>query len=380
MVFLSVVSCNAPTDKSVLSDKESIEFRTQEIIAKADEYLGQQPVTITSFKAERSAGGIHDYYSEGSYWWQNPADPSGPYIRRDGQRNPSNFVAHKSVLRNFALKVNALTAAYLITQNEKYAHHAMAHLRAWFVSSTTKMNPSLLYAQAIKGVSTGRGIGIIDTVRLIDVALSVEALIEVGLLQGEDLVGIKKWFNDFGIWLTTHPYGKDEQHNDNNHSTWWGAQVAAYARVADRADLLQISQTQYKEQLAIQMVANGSFPEELSRTRPYHYMNYNLRAWTTFALLASTPKENLWQYESKNGTLEKAIDFALSFIEHPEQWAYQSELEKEIHPKRNDYLLFAYWGLKDKKYLSIWKSLERSEAKNINYDANLVLWQNQLSS
>ena len=57
----------------------------------------------------------------------------------------------------------ALAAAYKLTGDQRYADHAVAHWRAWFVDERTRMNPSLQYAQAIKGVSTGRGIGIIDT-------------------------------------------------------------------------------------------------------------------------------------------------------------------------------------------------------------------------
>lgn len=48
----------------------------------ANEYLHEQPKIITSVGAKRSAGGLHDFYSEGDYWWPDPANPNGPYIRR----------------------------------------------------------------------------------------------------------------------------------------------------------------------------------------------------------------------------------------------------------------------------------------------------------
>ena len=38
------------------------------------------------------------------------------------------------------------------------------------------MNPSLLYAQAIKGRYTGRGIGIIDTIQLMEVAQAIRVM------------------------------------------------------------------------------------------------------------------------------------------------------------------------------------------------------------
>ncbi len=63
------------------------------ILSAADHYLGEKPVTITAYSCPRSAGGKHDYFSEGDYWWPNPQHPAGPYIRRDGLSNPENFNA-----------------------------------------------------------------------------------------------------------------------------------------------------------------------------------------------------------------------------------------------------------------------------------------------
>lgn len=383
---LFLAACDSPTNNSVehgekttYSQKNPLGFDTQKIIKAAEKYLEQKPVTITAFKAERSAGGIHDYYSEGSYWWANPDDPNGPFIRKDGKRNPNNFKEHKKALRDFCEIVTTLTAAYRLTQDERFAHHATEHIQAWFANSATRMNPSLLYAQAIKGISTGRGIGIIDTVRLINVAISILFLEEKKILKGENLAGVEKWFNDYSEWLTNHKYGIDERDHGNNHSTWWGAQVAAFAQVAKRVDILKKCQTQFKKQLDIQMAEDGSFPKELSRTKPFHYMNYNLRAWTVFALLASTPAENLWAYQSKNGTLQKAVDFATFFYNNPNTWGYPTELEKDIHPQRNDFLLFAYWGMDKKECLELWGKLGKNKSAHDIEEAHLVLWKNKIS-
>ena len=73
--------------------------------------MREQPQTITAAPAAHSAGGLHDYYSEGDYWWPNPKDPNGPYIRRDGMSNPANFVAHHDLLIRLSIQMPALTAA-----------------------------------------------------------------------------------------------------------------------------------------------------------------------------------------------------------------------------------------------------------------------------
>ena len=49
-----------------------------ETLQRADAALESVPVTVTAARAQRSAGGIHDFYSEGDYWWANPQDPDGP--------------------------------------------------------------------------------------------------------------------------------------------------------------------------------------------------------------------------------------------------------------------------------------------------------------
>ncbi|MDR0795243.1 MAG: alginate lyase family protein, partial [Tannerella sp.] len=127
------------------------------ILQKADKALLEAPETVTATVCERSAGGIHDFYSEGDYWWPDPKNPDGPYIQRDGETNPGNFVAHRLAMIRFSKIVGTLASAYLITHDEKYVRQAFLHIRSWFVDTTTLMNPNLQYAQAIKGISTGRG-------------------------------------------------------------------------------------------------------------------------------------------------------------------------------------------------------------------------------
>ena len=132
-----------------------------EILQQAEKNLTEEPVTVTATKAIRSAGGIHDFYSEGDYWWPDPKNPDGPYIRRDGQTNPDNFTAHRHAMVRLSQIVGNLTSAYLLTNDQRYIDAIVSHLKAWFINPQTLMNPHLLYGQAIKGVVTGRGIGII---------------------------------------------------------------------------------------------------------------------------------------------------------------------------------------------------------------------------
>jgi hypothetical protein len=245
------------------------------VMRAAARYLRDEPVTVTASSSARSAGGKHDFFSEGDYWWPDPANPSGPYIQRDGMTNPDNIVEHRRAMVRLSLIVPARAAAYKLTKDRKYAAHAAKHLRAWFVDDETKMNPNLLYAQAIKGRFTGRGIGIIDTLHLVEVARAAGQID----LPAADLAGVRKWFAAYTEWMTTHPYGIAERDAKNNHGTCWCAQVAAFAQFTGNREQMDYCRNRFKTVLVPnQMAADGGFPEELRRTKPYGYSIFNLDA------------------------------------------------------------------------------------------------------
>src|SRR5262249_51199955 len=54
------------------------EIDRKRILDAAQRCLKEQPITITAYSSPRSAGGKHDYFSEGDYWWPDPKDPNGP--------------------------------------------------------------------------------------------------------------------------------------------------------------------------------------------------------------------------------------------------------------------------------------------------------------
>lgn len=204
------------------------------VLSAAERYLKAQPITITSAHSDRSTGGVHDYFSEGDYWWPDPAHPGGPYIQRDGFSNPENFNAHREALIRLSLQVPALVAAWKLTRQKRYAAHAADHLRAWFVTEQTRMNPNLEHAQAISGRTTGRGIGIIDTLHLVEVARAVAVMEPAGALSPADREAVLRWFRDYLAWMTTSKNGMEERDAKNNHGTCWLLQVAEFARLTGK--------------------------------------------------------------------------------------------------------------------------------------------------
>lgn len=337
------------------------EVLKEQILKNANLALKLKPITVTAEKCDRSAGGIHDFYSEGDYWWQNPEDPNGPYIQRDGMSNPNNFTAHRKAMIRFSQIIGTLASAYQITKNEKYAKAAFGHLNAWFEDEKTKMNPSLLYAQAIKGKVTGRGIGIIDMIQMIEVAQGIRLMQNAKSAKKTDIKKIKEWFEKYLEWVSTHQYGIDERDAKNNHGTCWVMQVAVFAKLTENQTLIEYCKNRFKTVLLPnQMEKDGSFPLELRRTKPYGYALFNLDAMATIAHVLSDEKDNLWNYTLEDGRkLKNAIDFMFPFMKDKSTWNFPKDVMYwEKWPVAQPALIFAYYHFSEKPLFDLWKKLE----------------------
>ncbi len=337
------------------------EIEKSRVIENALLFLNETPVTVTNSYCNRSAGTIHDFYSEGDYWWPDEKNPDGPYIRKDGYTNPANFTAHRESLIRFSQISGALASAYVLTKDVKYAKQLVLHLQAWFINQDTKMTPNLLYAQAIKGVATGRGIGIIDTVHLVEVTKAIIAIENSGALSKADLAAIKSWFSDYLNWITTHEYGISERDNGNNHSVCWTMQVAAFAALIKDEKTMDFCRNFYKTTLLQnQMEKDGSFPLELKRTKPYGYSLFNLDAMSSICQILSTKKDNLFTYTTKDGkNIKLGMEFMFPYIENKSLWPYQQDVMYwNEWPVRQSSLIFEGLALKNNTYLNLWKSLK----------------------
>ncbi|NER17855.1 alginate lyase family protein [Spongiivirga citrea] len=337
-----------------------IKIEKERVLALAKKYTNLQPITVTDSICERSAGGIHDFYSEGDYWWPDPENPKAPYIRKDGVTNPNNFTAHREAMIRFSQISGALASAYIITKNEEYVRLLLPHLKAWFIDEATYMNPNLLYGQAISGRVTGRGIGIIDTIHLMEVAKAIMAIENSSVVAENDLVKMKEWFATYLKWITTHEYGIKERDNGNNHSVCWALQAAVFADLTDNEDVLNNCRTMYKEVLLPQqMASNGSFPKELERTKPYGYSLFVLDAMTAICQVASTQSDNLFEFTtSDKKNISLGVSFLYPFISDKSKWPYQKDVMYwNEWPVRHPSLLFTGLYFDNNSYLSQWESL-----------------------
>jgi hypothetical protein len=358
LVLSVVLLWAAPARPQIDGRLDSARERAR-VIAAAARYLKEVPVTVTASVSPRSAGGPHDVSSEGDYWWPDPQNPGGPYIQKDGMSNPGNFNDHRRALMRLSVQMPALTAAYTLTKDRRYAKLAERHARAWFVSRTTRMTPALRYAQAIHGRVTGRGTGIIDTIHLVEVARALEALDGAPGWTRDEATETRRWFADYLDWLTTDQYGKDERDATNNHATCWVMQVAAYAHYAGNEPVMRDCRTRFKTVLLQQMAADGSFPRELGRTKPYGYSLFNLEAMATICQILSTPEDDLWAFQLPDGRgMRRAMAYMVPYIRDKKSWPKPPDVMYDASwPMRQASLLFGGVALKQPDYIDLWSGL-----------------------
>jgi hypothetical protein len=331
-----------------------VAMERERVLGLAKQYLNDAPVTVTAAHSPRSTGGEHDYFSEGDYWWPDPKDPGAPYIQRDGMSNPDNFDDHRKALMRFSVQAPALSAAWIVSKDRKYAAHAADHLRAWFLDAKTRMNPNLEYAQAIHGRFTGRGTGIIDTIHLVEVVRAASAIENCGVLSTAEIAGLKKWFSDYVIWMTTSKNGIQERDAANNHATCWVMQAAEFARYAGAGEVTADCKDRFRTKLIPQMAADGSYPRELARTKPYGYSLFNLEAMSMVSQIL-----DLWGFKLPDGRgMEKALAYMYPFIQDKKLWPLQPDVMYfDQWPVRQESLLFAGLAYNKPEYLALWKKL-----------------------
>jgi hypothetical protein len=336
---------------------ETIRIRT-ELKQRADSLLNMKPVSVMDKTLTPVSGNKHDYMSQAPYFWYDSTKPNGlPYMRRDGVRNPEiNKITDRTYIGRLENATRVLAITWYITGEEKYADKAAKLLRHWFLNEDTKMNPHLEYGQAIPGVNTGRGIGIIETRTLIGIADAA------GLLEGSkswkesDMKSLQQWYAQYLDWLLTSKNGSDEHAAKNNHGTWYYAQVIDFALFTGNNTKAKELAEESKKRLDTQLTEEGKQPLELERTNALGYSTMNLNGWFSVAKLAEKTGVDLWNYKtSKAVTIRTALDWLEPFAMGEKKWDYQ-QISKYNKNEFYPLLVQAANKFKEPRYLTYIKS------------------------
>ncbi len=319
-VFLLEVRAIEPSDPAF-----------KKIDRDAHKALGAKVDSIVTKQAMPPSEDKHDYMSQAPYFWRNPNTATGfPYVRRDGERNPEikQYPDH-DLLDTMIKTVEQLALGYHVTGTKEYSARAGEILRMWFIDPATKMNPNLEFAQAIPGLNTGRGIGIIETRGLTRVVDSVGLLADSPSWSRSDQAGVEAWFSKYLTWLRESKNGKDESAAKNNHGTYYDVQVASFALFVGNRDLARTTlDTAKQKRIAAQVEKDGRQPLELERTKSWDYSVMNLEGLISLAVLGEHVGVDLWGFQTADGRgIRKATLFLEPFARDPKKWSY-----KQISP------------------------------------------------
>lgn len=304
----------------------------KDLTTRADAWLDQGPWTVVDKPRPAPGGDVHDYLSQAPYWWPTTTPTAGnpwgcPYVQRDGQRNPE---VDTGTDRQDAEKVfdatYDLALAWYYTGGRAYAVKAGDILRTWFLDPATRMNPNLDHAQFIPCKYDGRAIGVIDFSQSYTSVLDAQAILATGApgWTAADRAATGEWNSGFLDWLENSEFGRQEGAAANNHGTFYDLQLAALAyATGDTALARRTVLAARTARIDPQIAGDGSQPQELARTRSWHYSTFDLVAYTRLAAIGRHVGVDLWRYRGPDGqSLVKAVDYLLPAATGAARWPH----------------------------------------------------------
>ena len=292
--------------------------------SEADKLLKRKPWSVMDKARVPPSGNKHDYLSFAPYYWPDPKTNDGlPYVRRDGETNPESKTGTDSAaFEHLGEAVETLGLAYYFTGFEPYAEKASQLTRTWFLDPATSMTPHLKYAQGIRGKNKGRGTGILDSRPIVDATDGVALLIGSPSWKPADQKNLLAWLDAYYQWVTESKNGTLEAAAENNHGSWYDAQVIHFALVLGRKDeARQIASNALSERIATQIEPDGRQPLELARTKSFNYCCFNLEALFQLARASQHVDVDLWTFSTPDGrNLTAALRFMAPYADPTKPW------------------------------------------------------------
>ncbi len=309
--------------KSLDAGNQTLEAAYNKLIKSADKSLAFGPVSVIEKKEIPPSGSKHDYMSLAPYHWPDPSKKDGlPYIRKDGETNPEvKLYKDKEYLPLLCDHLVQLSLAHHFSGKDAYAKHAMKLVRVWFLDTATKMNSNMNFGQAIKGVNSGRGAGLIDGRHLIKAIEAISLLSANKAVSKQEQVAIQQWFADFLNWMQTSKIGQEELDAPNNHGAWYDALRLSIALYTNQLPQAKEIVANAQKRLTAQMDPSGRFPLEMARTTSFHYSVFVVDAFLKIAAMSQKVNLDFWGFTDANGnSLPKAVDVLLPFLNMQKPW------------------------------------------------------------
>jgi hypothetical protein len=204
------------------------------------------------------------------------------------------------------------------------------------------------------------------------VAQAIPFLAASPSLSAADAQAIHVWFAGYLRWLTAAQdsgprLAAQARDRKDHHASSWLLQAAAYSRLTATTGTPSSENSMATElrhrfrtvTLRAQILANGTFPHELTTPNPYRNSLFNLDLLAIVCELLSTRFDSAWDYELQDGPgMRSVVAFHFPFIENRNKWPYLADIAhfKEL-PARRPSLLFAARAYSRPEYAALWKTL-----------------------
>jgi len=351
-----------PIHSAIIRKEAWTQDPVRRLRAEAEKRLKEGPWSVSLDRPKGVDLDSHEYYSEAPDWWPDPTNPTGPYIRHEGQANPIRFLANRNALDSMCDAVFTLGTAAFLLDDARYAQRAAHLIGVWFLNPKTRMSPDLDHARAIPGVNTGTPNGVLDGRAFIRAIQGMEFLAQTPAWSPRDQAAVRRWFGEYLQWLLHSPNADEERRSGNNHASWWAAQTAAVAAFVEDQAGEQTTFSFYRNRIfPWQIRANGSAPREEERTRSLANSALNLEAFTMICRIAQVNGADLWDVRARSGaTIATVIDYLSPYLSDPRKWTVEpiADFQKEGLYS----LAFAGMGLKKPEYVALYHRIEKPDS------------------
>lgn len=294
----------------------------RQIVAQADNCLKQEPVAVTQ-KTKCISGDLHNYESLATYYWPNPANPSGPYVARDGEQNPETEKYDFPHLLALARDCGALGKAFFLTGNDVYYDRLCHQLDTWFIDQATRMNPHFAFSQFVPGLNGNRGTsgGVLDAYWLMDVLESIRLTDYTRPLGRKRMRALKAWFSDLATWMVESENGQRAAQFGNNHAIAYQGTLLGIYLFTGKGRGQRNAIKAFGQLVMEQINEDGRMPNELKRNNAFTYSVFNLNHILDICMMAHAA--GLKVPKGASIRIDASCSYLSTFIGHRERFPYK---------------------------------------------------------
>lgn len=327
-VYFSI-QVNAQNKEPLIWDMNSLnqikydENSFKEVIAIAEQYCSETPVTVTDnqllFEPNK-----HYYCSVGQYWWPDPNN-NGKYVNRDGEINPESRNYDVTKLEELSRRSRYLSIAYYLTKEKKYYKAFIKQMRAWFIDKSTYMEPNFEYAQVVPGYNNnhGRSTGMIDAYYFNSVIEGIRLVNHTKRIRLRTMRPLQKWFLSFADWADTR-HGEAMKKDVFNIGLAYDVLMTNIYLFSRKENKAREYVDEFADNRLLKQISeDGRQLEELKRANAYSYSLYNLTHIIDFCYLVRYWDNNYCKKYS--GRIKAAFDYLEQYNDNPEAFPYQQK-------------------------------------------------------